>query len=164
MGTLSPQDWLKKVQAAPVNPALKEPIVAYGLFLNGHYNEAAAEWKKAYDATEGADLKVRAMYAASLDRAGNKAESAKIKVEPFLIRDFADVFGAVAFTEMRRLTGLGKAQNKASSLSTGGAAVSVILRRTRLLCTGCLTRKIRQLPILVPMRIRSKRRLSSNQR
>jgi tetratricopeptide (TPR) repeat protein len=108
MGNQSPQDWIKKVQAAPVNPALKEPIVAYGLFLNGHYNEAADEWRKAYESTEGADLKVRTMYAASLDRAGKKAEAEKIKVQPFLIRDFADVFGAVAFTEMRRLTGLTK--------------------------------------------------------
>lgn len=108
MGNQSTQDWIKKVQTAQVNPALKESIVAYGLFLNGKYPEAAAEWKKAYDATEGADLKIRTMYAASLDRAGNKAEAAKVKAQPFLIRDFADVYGAVAFTEMRRLTGLTK--------------------------------------------------------
>ncbi len=131
MGNQPPQDWIKKVQVAQVNPALKEPIVAYGLFLNGHYNEAAAEWKKAYEATEGADLKIRAMYAASLDRAGNKAEADKVRVQPFLIRDFADVFGAVAFTEMRRLTGShADILNNPNPVRTGGAALSVIIRRT----------------------------------
>jgi tetratricopeptide (TPR) repeat protein len=102
----SPEDWRKKVDASPMNPAMKQTILAYGLFLNGHYNESAAEWRKAYEASEGADLRIRAMYAASLDLAGNKAEAAKIKVMPFLIRDFADVYGVVAFTEMRRLLGL----------------------------------------------------------
>ncbi len=102
----SAEEWRKRVEASPLNPALKEPVLAYGFFLNGHYPEAAAEWRKAYDAGEGADLRVRAMLAASLDKAGNTAEAQKIKVEPFLIRDFADVYGAVAFSEMRRLTGL----------------------------------------------------------
>ena len=66
----------------------------------------SAEWKKAYDASEGTDLRARAMLASSLDRAGNSAEARKIRVEPFLIRDFADVYGAVAFAEMRRMAGL----------------------------------------------------------
>ncbi len=89
-----------------MNPATKQTIVAYGLFLNGHYPEAEAEWKKAYDSTEGADLRIRAMYAACLDRQGKTAEAQKVKVQPFLIRDLADVYGAVAFSEMRRLAGL----------------------------------------------------------
>lgn len=105
-GDLAPEDWRKKVEASPINAAMKQPILAYGFFLNGHYPEAVGEWRKAYDASEGTDLRVRAMLAASLDRAGNKAEAQKIKVLPFLIRDFADVYGAVAFSEMRRLTGL----------------------------------------------------------
>jgi hypothetical protein len=105
-GDQSPEDWRKKVEASPLSPPMKQPILAYGFFLNGHYNEAVAEWRKAYVASEGTDLRVRAMLAASLDRAGQSAEAAKIKVEPFLIRDFADVYGAVAFAEMRRLSGL----------------------------------------------------------
>jgi Flp pilus assembly protein TadD len=105
-GDLSAEDWRKKVEASPINAAMKQPILAYGFFLNGHYNEAVAEWRKAYEASQGSDLRVRTMLAASLDRAGNKSEAQKIKVEPFLIRDFADVYGAVAFSEMRRLTGL----------------------------------------------------------
>jgi hypothetical protein len=83
--------------------------LAYGFFLNGHYPEAVAEWKKAYEATEGADLRVRAMYVSSLDKAGNGGEAKKIKVEPYLIRDvreLADVYGVVAYLEMKRLTGL----------------------------------------------------------
>lgn len=104
IGDLTPEDWRKKVEASPINAAMKQPILAYGFFLNGHYPEAAAEWRKAYDASEGTDVRVRTMLAASLDRAGNSAEAQKIKVQPFLIRDFADVYGAVAFAEMRRLT------------------------------------------------------------
>ena len=105
-GDQTAADWRSKVEASPINPAMKQTILAYGFFLNGHYPEAAKEWRTAYDATEGADLRVRTMLAASLDRAGNTAEAQKIKVMPFLIRDFADVYGAVAFSEMRRLTGL----------------------------------------------------------
>lgn len=105
-GDESAEEWRKKVEASPINPALKGTILAYGFFLNGHYPEAAAEWKKAYEVTQGADLRSRAMYAASLDRAGKKDEAQKIKVQPFLIRDFADVYGVVPFNEMRRLLGL----------------------------------------------------------
>ncbi len=105
-GDQTPAEWRGRVEASPVNPAMKQTILAYGFFLNGHYPEAAVEWRKAYAATEGTDMRVRAMLAASLDRAGNSAEAQKIQVRPFLIRDFADVYGAVAFSEMRRLTGL----------------------------------------------------------
>jgi Flp pilus assembly protein TadD len=105
-GDQTPEEWRKKVEGSPINPAMKQPILAYGFFLNGHYNEAVAEWRKAYEASEGTDLRVRTMLAASLDRAGNTAQAQKIKVQPFLIRDFADVYGAVAFSEMRKLTGL----------------------------------------------------------
>jgi Flp pilus assembly protein TadD len=105
-GDQTAEEWRKKVDASPINAAMKQPILAYGFFLNGHYNEAVVEWRKAYEASEGTDLRVRTMLAASLDRAGKTAEAQKIKVEPFLIRDFADVYGAVAFSEMRRLAGL----------------------------------------------------------
>ena len=97
-------EWRKKVESSLLNPAMKEPVVAYGLFLNGHYPEAAAQWRKLLDASEGSDLRARAMLAACLEAAGNKAEAQKIKVEPFLIREFADVYGSVVFAEMRRLT------------------------------------------------------------
>lgn len=105
-GDQTADEWRTKVEASPMNPAMKQTILAYGFFLNGHYPEAAAEWKKAYEATDGADLRIRAMYAACLDRQGKTAEAQKIGVRPFLIRDFADVYGAVAFAEMRRLAGL----------------------------------------------------------
>jgi Flp pilus assembly protein TadD len=105
-GNEPPEDWRKKVEAAPLNPPMKQPILAYGFFLNGHYNEAVAEWRKVLDASEGSDLRARAMLAASLDRAGKSAEAQKIKVQPFLMREFADVYGSVVFVEMRRLTAL----------------------------------------------------------
>jgi tetratricopeptide (TPR) repeat protein len=105
-GNEPPEDWRKKVEAAPLNPPMKQPILAYGFFLNGHYSEAVAEWRKVLDASEGSDLRARAMLAASLDRAGKSAEAQKIKVQPFLMREFADVYGSVVFVEMRRLTAL----------------------------------------------------------
>ncbi len=108
-GDQSADDRRKRVDASQANPAMKQTILAYGFFLNGHYPEAVAEWEKAYDATEGADLRVRAMYASSLDKAGNSAEAQKIKVQPYLMRDvreLADVYGTVAYVEMKRLTGL----------------------------------------------------------
>ncbi len=107
-GNDPPEDWRKKVEAAPLNPVMKQPILAYGFFLNGHYNEAVAEWRKVLDASEGSDLRARAMLAASLNSAGRKQEAQKIKVEPFLMREYADVYGSVVFLEMRRLTGLSR--------------------------------------------------------
>jgi cytochrome c-type biogenesis protein CcmH/NrfG len=105
-GDEPPQEWRKKVETAPLNAVMKQPILAYGFFLNGHYNEAVTEWRKVLAASDGSDLRARAMLAASLDRAGNSAEARKIKVQPFMIREFADVYGSVVFAEMRRLTGL----------------------------------------------------------
>ncbi len=105
-GNEPPEDWRKKVEAAPLNPVMKQPILAYGFFLNGHYNEAVAEWRQVLAASEGSDLRARAMLAASLNGAGQSAEAQEIKVEPFLMREFADIYGSVVFLEMRRLTGL----------------------------------------------------------
>jgi cytochrome c-type biogenesis protein CcmH/NrfG len=102
-GDQAPEEWRKKVEASQLNPQMKQPILAYGFFLNGHYNDAATEWRKLLDLSEGSDLRARTMLAASLDRAGNKAEAQKIKVQPFLIREFADVYGSVVFSEMKRL-------------------------------------------------------------
>ena len=56
-GNEPPEDWRKKVEAAPLTPVMKQPILAYGFFLNGHYNEAVAEWRKVLDASEGSDLR-----------------------------------------------------------------------------------------------------------
>ena len=107
-GDMPPEDWRKKVTVAPLNPVMKQSILAYGFFLNGHYSESAIEWRKALDASEGSDLRARAMLAASLDRAGNAPEAQKIKVQPFLIRELADVYSTVVFSEMRRLMGLSR--------------------------------------------------------
>jgi tetratricopeptide (TPR) repeat protein len=104
-GDEPPEEWRKKVEASPLNPAMRQPILAYGFFLNGHYREAAAEWRKILDASEGSDLRARAMLAASLEEAGGSAEVQRIKVQPFLLREFADVYGSVVFAEMLRLTG-----------------------------------------------------------
>jgi hypothetical protein len=107
-GSESPDDWRKKIEGSPLNPQLKGPILAYGFFLNGHYDQAAVEWKKILDMAEGNDLRARAMLAASLEHTGGGAEAQKIKVQPFLVREFADIFGGVVFGEMERLTGIKK--------------------------------------------------------
>jgi hypothetical protein len=107
-GSEAPEDWRQKVEGSPLNPQLKEPILAYGFFLNGHYDQAAVEWKKILDMAEGNDLRARTMLAASLEHTGSGAEAQKIKVQPFLVREFADIFVGVAFAEMARLTGAKK--------------------------------------------------------
>ena len=106
-GDLSADEWRQKVEASPMNLPMKQTILAYGFFLNGHYPEAATEWRKAYEATDGADLKVRAMLAASLDKAGNAAEAQKIKGRAVLDPRFCRRLRRGGFhPEMRRLAGL----------------------------------------------------------
>ncbi len=102
---LPPQAWRKQVDAAGLNPQVKEPAIGYGLFLNGHFDEAAQEWRQILDHSNGTDLRARAMLASSLDKAGKSDEAQKAKVLPFAM-EFGDLYGAISFEEMRRLTGL----------------------------------------------------------
>jgi tetratricopeptide (TPR) repeat protein len=98
-------EWRKQVEAAGLSPQVKEPVIGYGLFLNGHFDDAAQAWRQILDHSNGTDLRARAMLASSLDKAGKAGEAQKLKVLPFAL-EFGDLYGAISFDEMRRLTGL----------------------------------------------------------
>jgi len=96
--------WRAQVTGSPLDEAIKHAVLAYGLFLSAHYPEAVAEWQALVQQSGGADLRARAMLAASLDRAGRAAEARKIPVEAFAPNlTGADQFAVLPFTEMRRL-------------------------------------------------------------
>ena len=96
--------WRVLVNESSVDEAIKHAVLAYGLFLSAHYPEAVAEWQVITQESGGADLRARAMLAASLDRAGRAAEARKITVEAFAPNlTGADQFAVLPFTEMRRL-------------------------------------------------------------
>jgi Flp pilus assembly protein TadD len=96
--------WREQVNGSPLEESIKHAVLAYGLFLNAHYTEAVTEWQALVEQSGGADLRARAMLAASLDRAGRGAEARKIPVEAFAPNlTGADQFAALPFAEMRRL-------------------------------------------------------------
>lgn len=99
--------WRQQVNASPLDPSLKRAVLAYGLFLNARYPEAVGEWQALVQQSGDADLRARAMLAASLDRAGRSAEAHKIQIEAFSPNlTGADQFAVLPFTEMRRLLNL----------------------------------------------------------
>ena len=96
--------WRAQVNGSPLDESIKHAVLAYGLFLSARYPEAVAEWQALVEQSGGADLRARAMLAASLDRAGRSAEARKIAVEAFAPNlTGADQFAVLPFTEMRRL-------------------------------------------------------------
>jgi Flp pilus assembly protein TadD len=101
--TPSPE-WQKKIEAAGMPEAIKQPVLGYGAFLRGDYTDAVTAWQRIYDRSHTADLHARAMLAASLDRAGKHADAQRITVIPFA-PEFADLYSAISFTEMRRMLG-----------------------------------------------------------
>jgi len=97
-------EWREQVNASALNASSKRVVLAYGLFVNGRYPEAAAEWQALARQSGDADLRARAMLAASLDRAGRSGDAQKIAVQPFLPNlTGADQFAVLPFEEMRRL-------------------------------------------------------------
>lgn len=106
-GDSDPSQWRARVNASPLQPSLKNAVLAYGSFLNGRYAEAVPEWQKVVLESGDSDLRARAMLAASVDRTGQSAEARKIRVEAFAPNlTGADQFAVVTFNEMRRLLGL----------------------------------------------------------
>jgi tetratricopeptide (TPR) repeat protein len=97
-------EWQNKVQSVKLPDAVKQPILAYGFFLRGNYEEAAKAWQQVDNQSHGEDVHARAMLASSLDHAGKKDEAQHIKVIPFT-PELADLYAAISFTEMRRLIG-----------------------------------------------------------
>jgi cytochrome c-type biogenesis protein CcmH/NrfG len=100
------EEWRKKVDAVPgANEQTKRPLLAYGFFLGGHYAEAAQMWQEVANTSGGTDARANAMLAGSLDRAGKTAEARKVQVRPFVL-ELSDLYGAISFTEMRRMLNL----------------------------------------------------------
>lgn len=101
------QAWRDQVNAAPLDPSIKRAVLAYGFFLNARYSEALQEWQDLEKDSGGADLRARAMLAASLDRAGRGDDARKLRVEPFAPNlTGADQFAVLTFNEMRRVLNL----------------------------------------------------------
>jgi tetratricopeptide (TPR) repeat protein len=94
-------EWQSKVQSASLPENIRQPVLAYGFFLRGSYDDAVKAWQQVDDASHGSDLHARVMLAASLDRAG-KPNGRRIAVIPFT-PEFADLYSAISFTELRRL-------------------------------------------------------------
>ncbi len=99
--TTAPADWQRKVQGMSLPDNVKQPILAYGFFLRGNYDDAVKAWQQADNASHGADLQARVMLAASLDRDG-KTSGHRITILPFT-PEFADLYSSISFTELRRL-------------------------------------------------------------
>ncbi len=96
----------QNVDAAGLTAEQKAIVLAYGLFLNDQYADAAGAWKAISDQSGGADLRGRAMLAGSLDRAHAGTGRRSPPVEAFIPNVAAgDQYAAVAFNEMRRLLG-----------------------------------------------------------
>lgn len=103
-GARSLQSLRDYVNAIALRQDQKAVVLAYGMFLNRHFAEAAGCWKDILDRSGGADLPSRAMLAASLDRAGKVAAPGALPVQPFIPSLNAnDQFAAISFLEMRRL-------------------------------------------------------------
>jgi Flp pilus assembly protein TadD len=96
-------EWRKTVDAVPgANEQTKRPLLAYGFFLGGHYAEAAQVWQEVVNASGGTDARANVMLASALDREGKTAEARKIQIRPFVL-ELSDLYGAISFTEMRRM-------------------------------------------------------------
>ncbi len=94
--------WNSRVQSVGMPESMKQPLLAYGFFLRGNYEDAAKAWQQISDAVHGEDLHARAMLASSLDHAGKKAEAQRINILPFS-PEFTDLYSAISFIEMRRM-------------------------------------------------------------
>jgi tetratricopeptide (TPR) repeat protein len=100
--TSSAADWRNKVQRADLPDSVRDPLLAYGFFLRGNYDDATKAWQHIAEVSHGTDLHARAMLASSLDHLGKAADAHRIAVIPFA-PDFSDLYAAIAFTEMRRM-------------------------------------------------------------
>jgi tetratricopeptide (TPR) repeat protein len=116
---LSGKDWngfqhaLTQLQPA----AAQTYVLGYALFLRGRYGEAAQVWAKRLQAL--GDPASRIMCAASLLRAGNKSEAAKVGV-PVAIPNLSggDLFVFVTFPEMLRAKAQLAAQKGQAQVAT----------------------------------------------
>lgn len=103
-GGKTPESLRNQISGVALSADQKSIVLAYGLFLDTHYAEAADAWRALLVQSGGTDLRSRAMLAASLNRAGKPSEPGALPVLPFIPNvTSSDQFAAVAFSEMRRL-------------------------------------------------------------
>lgn len=103
-GSKSAEELRASVGAAPLREDQKAVVFAYGAFLGGYFDEAAAAWDGLLKQSGGTDLRARAMLASSLRHAGKPAAAGSLPVQPFVPNLAADdQFAAIAFNEMRSL-------------------------------------------------------------
>ena len=88
------------------NPQSKNTVLGYGFFLGQHYMEAADVWQTILNQSGGADLRARAMLAASLRGQGKTDQARQVNVQPF-VPDFGDLYASVSFFQMNRDLGIG---------------------------------------------------------
>lgn len=100
-------EWKQQVDSAFAggNPQLKQLALGYGFFLGHHYPEAGQIWNDILNQSGGADLRARAMLAASLLQQGKNDQARQIQVQPF-VPDFGDLYASVSFFEMDRDLGI----------------------------------------------------------
>jgi len=100
-------EWRQQVDStfAGGNQQQQQLALAYGFFLGHHYQEAAQIWNDLLNQSGGADLRARAMLAASLMQQGKSDQARQIRVQPF-VPDFGDLYASVSFFEMNRDLGI----------------------------------------------------------
>ena len=94
--------WRREVQTASLEPSVAQTLLGYGFFLYGRYPEAVEVWQRTVNQSGDSNLQARAMLASSLERAGRTRDARNVRVQPFL-PELGDIYGPVAFNEMRRL-------------------------------------------------------------
>lgn len=102
-------EWERQVNASFLssNEQVKTLVLGYGFFLGGHYAEAEQIWNSILQKSGGADLRARAMLAATQRRRWGKIIlTGPTQVEPF-VPDFGDLYASVSFLEMRQDFGYG---------------------------------------------------------
>src|SRR5439155_1393613 len=77
-------EWRDQVSALGLPGEPEQIVLGYGFFLNRHYAEAAEVWQQILQRSGGADLRARAMLAASREHEGRAADAKKILVQPFV--------------------------------------------------------------------------------
>jgi tetratricopeptide (TPR) repeat protein len=100
---MPPSAWRTNVQGAGLSAVAQEALLGYGFFLRGDYGDSEKVWERIRTQSGDADLRARAMLAASLMKQGRTAEARSIRVQPFL-PEWGQYYDVVAFNEMRQLT------------------------------------------------------------
>jgi hypothetical protein len=99
--------WRQKVKASTLDAGAQNFVLGYGLFLFGHYAEAADVWRALVKDTNGADGRSKVMLAASLQAANKTTEARAVNVALFFPNlTGGDPFAAINFDQMLKVNGV----------------------------------------------------------